>query len=69
MQEMQKMADNKIKGGEGEELDEFMATIITIEEDLEQNVELFTEAVQSACRRPFKILPHGRTARRSQFPG
>jgi hypothetical protein len=44
------MADNKIKGGD-EELDKFISTIITTEGDLEQNVEVFTEAVQSACRR------------------
>ena len=46
VQEMRKMADSKIKGGAAEELGEFISTIISIEEDLEQNVELFTEAVQ-----------------------
>jgi hypothetical protein len=54
VQEMQKMADNKIKGGVDEELEKFISTIITTEEDLEQNVELFTEAVQSACMRTFQ---------------
>jgi hypothetical protein len=51
---MGKMADNKIKGGVDEELDKFISTIITTEKDLEQNVQLFTEAVRSACRRYFQ---------------
>jgi hypothetical protein len=56
VQEMRKMADNKIKGGgahTAEEL-EFIASKITREEDLEQNVESLSEAVQSACRRSFQ---------------
>ena len=68
MQEMRKMADNKIKGGEDEELDEFIATIITLEEDLEQNVELFTEAVQSACRRTFQNSTTQKNSKKKSVP-
>jgi len=65
---MRKMADNKIKGGEAEELDEFMATIITLEEDLEQNVQLFTEAVQSACRRTFQNSTTRKNSKKKPVP-
>ena len=51
---MRKMANNKIKGGEAEELDKYLSTKITTEEDLEQNIDLFAEAVQSVCRRTFQ---------------
>jgi hypothetical protein len=54
---MKKMADNKNRGGgvrTAEELDEFISSKITTEEDLEKNVESFAEAVQSACRRSFQ---------------
>ena len=54
VQEMQKMANNKIKGGGAEELDKYLSTKITTEEDLEQNIDLFAETVQSACRRTFQ---------------
>jgi len=42
---MWKMANNKIKGGV-EELDKYLSTKITPEEDLEQNIDLLTEAVK-----------------------
>ena len=54
VQEMRKMANNKIKGGEAEELDKYLSTKITTEEDLEQNIDLFAEAVQPACKRTFQ---------------
>jgi len=51
---MRKMANNKIRGSE--ELDKYLSTKITTEKDLEQNIDLFAKAVQSACRRTFQNI-------------
>jgi hypothetical protein len=54
-QEMWKMANNThIEGGTGG-LDEYLSTRITTEIDLQRQVELFIEAVQSSCWRTFQI--------------
>ena len=43
-----------IEGGI-EELDKYLSTKITTEKDLEQQVNTFSEAVQSSCWRTFQI--------------
>jgi hypothetical protein len=48
------MANNKNIEGGAEELDKYLFSKITTENDLEQNVDLFSEALQSACRRTFQ---------------
>jgi len=66
---MRKMANNKIKGGEAEELDKYLSTKITTEEDLEQNIDLFAEAVQSACRRTFQnTTTREKTSKKTSVP-
>jgi hypothetical protein len=62
-QEMRKMANNKIRGAE--EIDKYLSTKIT-EKDPEQNINLFAEAVQSACRRTFQnITTREKTSKKS----
>jgi hypothetical protein len=69
-QEMCKMANNKNIEGGAEELDKYLSSKITTGNDLEQHVDLFAEALQSAHRRTFQITNTGRTtAIRSQSPG
>jgi len=48
------MANNTHFEGGTEELDKYLSTMITTEDDLEQQVDLFSEAVQSACWRTFQ---------------
>jgi len=65
---MRKMANNKINGEE-EELDKYLSTKITTEEDLEQNIDLFAEAVQSACRRTFQnTTTREKTSKKKSVP-
>jgi len=45
---MWKTANNTHLEGGTEELDKYLSTMITTEYDLEQQVDLFSEAVQSA---------------------
>jgi len=40
--------------GETEELDKYLSTRTTTENNPEQQVELFSEAIQSACYRTFR---------------
>jgi hypothetical protein len=47
---MWKMVEEKTLEGT-EAFDRSLSTIITTEEDLEKNIDLFEEALQSACRR------------------
>jgi hypothetical protein len=51
---MWKTANNTHFEGGTEELDKHLSTTITTENDLEQQVNLFSEAVQSACWRTFQ---------------
>jgi hypothetical protein len=64
---MRKITNNKIKGG-AEELDKYLSTKIT-EEDLEQNIDLFAEAIQSACRRTFQnTTTREKTSKKKSVP-
>jgi hypothetical protein len=54
VQEMQKKANKTSKEGGAEEKDNFLSTVIATGNDLEQNIELMEEAIQSACRRIFQ---------------
>jgi len=47
-------ANNTHFEGGTKELDKYLSTMITTENDLEQQVNLFFEAVQSACWRTFQ---------------
>jgi hypothetical protein len=49
IQEMWKMANNKNIERRAEELDKYLSTMITKENDLEWYIDLFAEAIQSAC--------------------
>jgi len=49
VQEMWKTANNTHFEGGTEELDKYLSTMIRTENDLEHQVDLFSEAVQSAC--------------------
>jgi len=49
-----KTANNKHFEGRIEELDKHLSTLITTGNDLEQQVDLFSEVVQSACWRTFQ---------------
>jgi hypothetical protein len=62
------MANNKIKGG-AEKLEKYLPTKITTEEDLEQNIDLFAEAVQSACRRTYQnTTTREKTSKKKSVP-
>ena len=54
------MATNKSIGGGVKELDEYLSTIITTENVLEQHVDMFAEAKQSECRRTFQNTNTGK---------
>jgi hypothetical protein len=54
VQEMQKKDNMTSKEGGAEEIDNLLSTIIATGNDLEQNIELMEEAIQSACRRTFQ---------------
>jgi len=54
VQEMWKTANNAHFEVGTEELDKYLCTMIKTENDLEQQVDLFSEAVQSACWRTFQ---------------
>ena len=54
VQEMQKKANKTSKGGGAEEIDKFLSSVIATGNDLEQNIGLMEEAIQSACRRTFR---------------
>jgi len=55
VQEMLKTANYTHTEGGTEELDKYLSTKITTEKDLEQQVNTFSEAVQSSCWRTFQI--------------
>ena len=44
---------------------EYLSKLITAENDVEQQVDLFTETVQSACCKPFRTLPQERRTSRN----
>jgi len=54
VQEMQKRVNMTNKEGGADEIDNFLSTVIATGNDLEQNIELMEEAIQTACRRTFK---------------
>jgi len=60
VQEVWKMAPNKNIEGGVEELDRYLSTITTTENDLEQHVDIFAEAIQSACKRTFQNTHKGK---------
>ena len=60
VQEMWKMAINKSIEGGVEELNRYLSTIITTENDLEQHVDILAEAIQSACKRTFQNTNTGK---------
>jgi actin-like ATPase involved in cell morphogenesis len=53
VQEMQNKAKMTTKERGAEEIDNFLSTVIATGNDLEQNIELMEEAIQSACKRTF----------------
>jgi hypothetical protein len=60
-----KTANNTHFEGGTQEPDEYLSTVITAEIDLEQQVDLFTETVHSACCKPFRTLPQERRTSRN----
>ena len=66
---MWKMANNTHIEEGTNELDKYLPTKITTENDLEQQVDLFSEAVQSPCWRTFQILPQGRRTIKNLYLG
>jgi hypothetical protein len=54
------MANNKNIEGGAEELDKYLFSKITTENDLEQNVDLFAEALQSPYRRTIQNTNTGK---------
>jgi hypothetical protein len=69
VQEMWKMATNKSIEGGVEELDRYLSTIITTENDLEQHVDIFAEAIQSTCKRTFQNTNTGKkNSRKKSVP-
>jgi hypothetical protein len=70
VQEMQKHANMTSKDRNVEEIDNYLSTVIATGNDIEQNIEIIEEAIQSTCRITFRqsyvtIV----TARRIQFRG
>ena len=63
VREMRKMNTNKSTEGGVEELDRHLSTIILTENDLEQQVDKFAEAIQSACNRTFQTTNTGKKNR------
>jgi len=57
---MWKIATNKSIEGGFEELDSYLSTIITTKNDLEQLVNIFTEAKHSACKSKFQNTNTGK---------
>ena len=57
IQEMWKLSDNITIGG-AEELDRYLTTMIT-GNDLERQIDLFDEALQTACRRSLQNTNKG----------
>jgi hypothetical protein len=66
VKEMLKLANNKRIGGGAEELDKYLSTIITTGTDLEQQVDIFAKALQSACRRTFQNTNTGNKNRKKK---
>ena len=54
VREMQKKANKTSKEGGAEKIDNVLSTVVATGNDLEQNIELMEEAIQTACRRTFK---------------
>jgi hypothetical protein len=63
-----KIANNKTFEGGVEELDMFLSTTITTENDLELFVDTFAEALQSACRRTFKTTTTEKNSNKKSVP-
>ena len=59
IQEMWKLSDNIIIGGGAKELDRYLTTMITTGNDLERHIDLFEEALQTACRRTLRNTNKG----------
>jgi len=59
LQEMWKLSDNITIGGGAEELDRYLTTMITTGNDLERQIDLFDEALQTACRRSLRNTNKG----------
>lgn len=57
---MLQIANNKRIGGGTEELAKYLSTIITTGKNLEQQVDIFEKALQSACRRTFQTSNKGK---------